>query len=143
MSAGTRCWLQAGARSAICQELPEALRTKTASSPGWRVTPAQAHGPPQPEPLTEMSPSFGVAVTPGLMAASVHGGAGAVVVVVGAGAVLLEVGGEVVVVAGAAEGLDEHPERASGMVMPSAATKRHLGRRRLMVGTWTPSCSGI
>jgi len=75
-----------------------------------------------------MSPSFGVALIPALMAASVHGGAGAVVVVVGVGSVL-EVGGDVVVVvvvAGAAEGLDAHPERASGMAMPSAATKRHL-----------------
>src|ERR1035441_2374013 len=138
MSAGTRCWLQAVARLAICQELPDALRTRIASIPGWRVTPAQAHGPEQPKPLTEMSPSFGVAEIPAVMAAWVHGGPGTVVVVAGGGAVVVVV----VVVTGAAEGGDVHPARTSGMAMPSAATKRRPGRRRLMVGTWTPWCSG-
>lgn len=120
--------MHAVARSVTAHAGPEAMSTITASNEFWElvpsVTPAHAHGPEQPNPLTEMRSLFGEAWMPAVMAADVHGGptAAAVVEVVVVGTVVVVVVVVEDLVRAAGELLQ--PASARGTKMPSAVATR-------------------
>ena len=117
--------MHAVARSATAHAGPEAMSTMMASNELWAfvpsVTPAHAHAPEQPNPLTAMRSLFGEAWMPAVMAAEVHGGptAAALVEVVVGGTVVVVV---VVVVVDLARAAGEllQPASARATTMPSA-----------------------
>src|ERR1700722_6265053 len=108
MSAGTRCWLQAVARSATCQDPLDALSTITASTECAAEvptgTPAHAQEAEQPNPLTLMRSLLGDAAIAAPRDCFVHGDPAVV-----GGALLVED----VVVLGAAAGGAPHPAHSS------------------------------
>ena len=120
--------MHAVARSATAHAGPDAMSTMIASNEFWElapsVTPAHAHGPEQPNPLTAMSSLFGEAWMAAVMAAEVQGGptAAAVVEVVVGGAVVGVVDLVVDLVGAAGELLQ--PASARGTTMPSALAMR-------------------